>query len=99
MKGENLFNSAHKASNEKSRAGWDRTFKSAMFTMKDLDKKYKPEELVGTIEGVSPSPFMGAPHKYDEELNKRIQETIEDHKEEDVKSKETTKLISESKGD
>lgn len=24
---ENLFNSAHKASNEKSRAGWDRTFK------------------------------------------------------------------------
>lgn len=96
---ENLFNSAHKASNEKSRAGWDRTFKAVRFTEKDLGRKYKPEELVGIVECGAISLFTGAPHKCDKELDERIWKAIEERKERDMKAKEITKRTSESKGD
>lgn len=45
---ENLFNSAHKASNEKSRAGWDRTFKD----YKGEDMKVK--EITKPIDPIEP---------------------------------------------
>ena len=48
--------------------------KARVITMKDLDRKYKPEELVGIIEGGCPSEFTGAPHKDEGKELKSAQE-------------------------